>query len=349
MKKIVSIILIFLVLFSFSINLYAVELTGLNITTDKQNVHPNEEIRINIQFGEQLGSYTFDIAYDSNLLEYVTADGGTANDNGTRVRVYFYDTTGGSAPRENMSVTFRAKEEIVSSNPTDLSVTAEGLANSDATIEYDDITTPITKSIVVEPLYEDYQLNLSYDGEILENQEKEMKIEIRSLMGRNYEHTRIIAETQVPEGQTVKILGTDSNNLEHDIIQNGWGSSEGDPIGGENVTKELDVRGKFSGKGEYTITLKLINRDNSDEVIASETFEINVIGEKEEITNNTNQTTNNTTEDTNIVTNEVINENIVTNKPTNTPTSLPKTGNTIYFSAIILFACLVTAYYITKK
>lgn len=349
MKKIVTIILIFLVLFSFSINLYAAELTGINITTDKQIVHPNEEIRINIQFGQQLGSYTFDIAYDSNLLEFVTVDGGTADDNGTRVRVYFYDTTGGSAPRGNMSVTFRAKEEIINSNPTDLSVTAEGLANPDATIIYDDITTPITKSIVVEPLYEDYQINLSYEGEILENQEKEMKIAITSAMGRSYEHTRIIAEAKVPEGQTVQILGTDSNNLEHDIIQNGWGSSEGDQIGGENVTKELDVRGIFSGKGNYTITLKLINRDDSDNVIVSKDFEVNVKGEnEEEINNDTEQNTNNTTDNTNKTENET-KENIVKNEQTTTPTTLPKTGNTIYFSAFILFGCLVIAYYITKK
>ena len=37
-----------------------------------------------------------------------------------------------AAPRTNMSVTFKAKEGIITSNPTDLSVTAEGLANADA-------------------------------------------------------------------------------------------------------------------------------------------------------------------------------------------------------------------------
>ena len=36
----------------------------------------------------------------------------------------------------------------------------EGLANADASVRYDDITTPIIKNLIVEPAYEDYTPNL---------------------------------------------------------------------------------------------------------------------------------------------------------------------------------------------
>lgn len=343
MKKMVSIISIFLVLFllTFSINIYAASLDTINITTDKQTVHPGDTVTVNVAFGTDLGAYTVDVAYDNNLLEFVSAEGGTENDNGTRVRVYFYDQTGGSSPRNNMSVTFRAKQDILTSNPTDLSITAEGLANPDASVTYDDITTPIVKNIIVEPAYIDYDIALNYTGDIIKNEEKDMKIVISSSMGKNYEHTRIIAEATTPTGETVNLFATDEQGLEHDIIQSGWGDASGDPIGGKDVVKELAVRGLFSGSGDYSITLKLIDRDNSDSVIASKTFNIAV---KNEATTTTPGTTENPDN------NEVV-ENTEANKTENQqePSTLPKTGNTIYFAILPVIAILIASYFYLKK
>ena len=161
MKKILSIIMIIAIL-STCIFVGKVEaatpLNSVTLDTTKETVHPGETVTLTINFGTDLGAYTFDIAYDNNLLEYVSAEGGTPSDNGTRVRVTFYDSTGGTAPRTNMSITFKAKEGIITSNPTDLSVTAEGLANADASVQYDDIGVPIVKNIVVEPIYQDYNI-----------------------------------------------------------------------------------------------------------------------------------------------------------------------------------------------
>ena len=60
----------------------------------------------------------------------------------------YYDTTGGTNPKENMSVTFKAKSNITTVNPTDFMITAEGLGNSDASVVYDDISIPIKKEIL---------------------------------------------------------------------------------------------------------------------------------------------------------------------------------------------------------
>lgn len=340
MKKMVNIISIFLVLFllAFSINVYAASLDTIDIKTDKQTVHPGQTVTLTVDFGTQMGSYGVNVAYDNNLLDYVSTQGATANDTGTVVKTaYHYDASSGQSPRTSMSVTFKAKEDILTSNPTDLSVTIEGMGNPDASISYDDITTPIVKNIIVEPAYVDYDIALQYTGDIIKNEEKDMKLVVSSAMGKNYEHTRIIAEATTPSNETAKLLGTDEQGLEHDIIDSGWGSAEGDPIGGKNVKKELNLRGLFTGAGKYSITLKLIDRDNSDSVIASKTFDITVKDEA-----GTTPPVENTTETP---------ENTTPNAPTNNqkPSTLPKTGNTIYLAILPIIVVLAVAYIILRK
>ncbi len=348
MKKIVRLVTVFLVLFllMFSAKVYAATLDTINITTDKTTVHPGETVTVTIDFGADLGAYTIDVAYDNNLFEYVSSEGGTANDTGTKVRVYFYDQTGGSSPRTTMSVTFKAKQGITTSNPTEFSITAEGLANPDASVTYDDITTPILKDIIVEPVYIDYKIELNYTGDIIKNEEKDMQIVISSAMGKNYEHTRIIAEAVTPTGEDVKLLATDSEGLEHDIIESGWGDASGDSLGGQDVVKELAVRGLFTGIGDYSITLKIVDRDDSDSVIASETFSITV---KEVATTNpdTDTTVPPTTGETD--NDKTENDNNVTTETTEEPTTLPKTGNTVYLAIIPIIVVLAIAYVALKR
>lgn len=348
MKKIISIISIFTFLtLVLSVSIYAAPLDNYDITTDKETVHPGENVKVDVDFKQGLGSYTVDVAYDNNLLEYVSAEGGTPNDNGTRVRVYFFDEQGGTAPSSKMSVTFKAKDEIVTSNPTNLSITMEGLANADASVRYDDITTPIIKDLIVEPMYEDYTIELNYTGNVIKNEEKDMQLVIRSNMGKNYEHTRIIGQVTTPANESAKLLATDNASLEHDILESGWGTAAGDSIGGKNVVKELSTRGIFSGAGEYNITLSLVDRDNSDAVIATKAFKINVL-ETAPQTPSENQpqqpqepvqpqepekpTTGTTT---------------TTNKKE--PTTLPQTGNTMYFGIFSVIAVLSIAYVALRK
>lgn len=346
MKKIVSIVTIFAVLFLFvfSASMYAATLDTIDITTDKQIVHPGENVTIHIAFGQELGSYTANVDYDNNLFEYVSVEGATANDTGTKVKAYYYDQTGGSSPRNSMSVTLKAKEGITTSNPTDFSITLEGLANPDASITYDDVTTPIIKNVVVEPVYVDYKIALNYTGDIIINEEKDMEIVISSSMGKNYEHARIVAEVTTPEGGSVKLMAIDGENLGHDIIQSGWGDPQGDKIGGKDMVKRLQTKGTFTTKGEYAITLKLIDRENSDAVIASETFQINAKEKAEEATPEQPPETPDNTKPTNPTTPET-----GTNNNVQTPTTLPKTGNTIYAVIIPIVAILVGAYSILKR
>lgn len=341
MKKIIGIfsILVLSVLLILPARSYAATLDTLDIKTDKTIVRPGEQVTVIIEFGKQLGSYTFKVSYDNNIFEYISAEGGTANDTTDKVNVNFFDTTGGTNPSSRMSVTFQAKSGITTSNPTEFTITADGLANADASERYDEITTPIVKNVTVEPEYIDYTINLRDITNVTKNQEKDVVISFSSSMGKYYNHARLIAEATTPVGGTVQLLSTDINGLEHDIIQSGWGDAQGFQIGGPDSLREIMAKAKFSEVGNYNITLKLIDRDNSDQIIAEQSFPISV-------------------SEANIVqpTNPGTTVGKVEEKPTQEPTkaqtpkALPKTGNNIYAAILLILICLVAGYvYFNRK
>ena len=306
---------------------------------------------------QNFGAYTFDVAYDNNIFEYVSAEGGTANDNGTRVRVLFFDDSGGSNPRSNMSVTFKAKADIVSTNPTDFSVTAEGLSNNDSSQEYDDITIPIKKSVTVEPNYVDYTIQFNYSGNILVDEEKTMELITKSTMGRNYDHVKMTVEvTKKPsDNATVNLFATERTRQEIDLIQDGWGEPDGYQLGGKDVEQILDIRALFSEVGAYTIKVSLLDKDASDAVIATRDFNFNVVETTTDEENNNEETTppeeNNqgttggtTEENTGNTTNPGNNE-----QTEELPETLPKTGTTQYVYIITALAVLSSAYIAVKN
>ena len=335
MKKFISIITIvtLLTIILLTGNVFADSLDTIQINTDKTTVRPGEEVKLTIEFGKKLGAYTFEIAYDNNIFEYVSVDGGTPNDLTDKVKVVFHDSSGGTNARENMSITFKAKNDITTSNPTEFNVTAEGLSNEDTSVTYDDITSPIVKNVTVEPQYIDYTLNLEASGEIIKGKDNEMTLSYSSPMGHYYEHARLIATATTPEGATVNLKGTDENQLEHDIIQSGWGDAQGYKIGGKDVSQVLKVRGFFSDIGDYTITLKLIDRDNSDSVITEKTFNFTAVEESKQPEN---------TETIEPEQNEIKQE--AENVNNETPKELPKTGINIYVPIIVLIIALVTIF-----
>ena len=350
MKKVISFIAIFALIFTFFLTgtTFAASLDTLNVETSKTTVRPGEEVNLTINFGQNLGAYTFDIAYDNNIFDYVTADGGTANNTGDKVRVTFYDTTGGTNPRQNMSIVFKTKEGITTSNPTELTVTGEGLANADASVNYDDITTPIVKNITVEPEYKDYVINLEYTGDIIFGEEKDMKLSYSSSMGRYYEHARLIATATTPQGANVKLLATDGvSRAEQDIIQSGWGDPQGYKIGGKDVLQVLNTRALFTEAGDYTITLKLIDRDNADSVIAQKEFSFTAKESEQEITPPAEEEPPKAPETNNGATTE----NEETTNNVQKPTTLPKTGENIYIpmAVLLVISIGVVVYYNEKK
>lgn len=345
MKKISSIITIIslftILIFSGKVN--AATLDTIDVQTSNELIRPGQQVKVTTNFGQQLGAYTVEVAYDDAIFEYVSVEGGEANDTKDKVIVSFYDTTGGANPRTNTSVIFKAKADITTSNPTEFTVTANGLTNPDASVDYDDITTPIVKNVTVEPEYIDYTINLQSTGEIIKEKENIMTLSYSSPMGHYYEHARLIGEATTPQGATVKLLATDEAQLEHDIIQSGWGDPQGYKIGGKDVSQVLKVRGIFSEVGDYTITLKLIDRDNSDNVIAEKSFNFKAVESATTIPPTTPEITTpeeEKTEETKPQQNTIQEQ---------MPKVLPKTGTNIYIPIILVLISLISLYLYYNK
>ncbi len=358
----IGITLFVVVILAISVKSFAdVQLDTIHVNVDKTIVRPGEQVTVTVDFGQELGSYTIDIAYDDAIFEYVSAEGGTPNNTSDKVRVVFYDAI---TPRTTMQVTFKAKDNITTSNPTEFTLTAEGMASKDAQITYENITIPIIKNITVEPEYVPYTIALHYTGDIVKNEQKEMVLSYGSTMGRYYDHARLIAETTTPLGATVQLIGQDQEQLKHDIIQSGWGDAQGFAIGGKDALQSLNINAIFSDAGEYTVTLKLIDRDNADATIAENSFHF-TISETQTIipTIPEDQTRPNNSENSdsqmpiepnvnNVALEDYVpdsDNNIVTNETEHAKQKLLYTGNEIYMPVVIIILATISVYAYYKK
>lgn len=324
-------------------------LGSVDVQVSKDKIAPGEEVTLTVNFGTDLGAYTISVDYDNAIFDYVSADGGTPNDQDSKVKLVFYDSSGGSNTRDNATITFKAKDSIITSNPTDFAVTLEGMANGDASVTYDDILVPIEKDVLVEPNYVDYTLSLEYDGNIEPNVQKDMTLITESSMGKSYDHLRMTAEvTAKPsDAATVQLLATNEQDVELDLIQNGWGEPDGYALGGKDVRQELALRGEFSEVGNYTVNIKIIDRDDSDAVVVQKDFSFTVsetpVTDEEPIVPPEEEEPTTPSDEGNTTTPE--------NNTEEMPETLPKTGNTQYAIIFLSIGILVIAYFfvIRKK
>ena len=153
MKKFINMVIIMIIFFAlaFSVNSYAAsELSSFNIDIDKTTVKPGENVTLTVNFGAELGAYTITIDYDDDLLDVVSIDGGAKNDLDGKIKVvYPNELKSEIEARSSMSVTFKAKD-VVTSNPTEFSVTAEGMSAKDPGTTYNNISKEHVKEIIVE-------------------------------------------------------------------------------------------------------------------------------------------------------------------------------------------------------
>ncbi len=327
----ICILMLFLL---FNVTSHAAPLTTMTTDLSSSNIKPGENVTLTVDFGQNMGAYTLDFAYDNALFDFVSTDGGTFDDNGTRVRVFFFDSTGGTSPKNSMQIIFKAKDNLITTVPTEFAITAEGLSNSDASVVFDDIGTPILKDIVIEPNYSAYNMDLSFTGEVIADLSKDMKLSITSSLGKPYSNTRILVEATSTSSGTAILYAQNSAGDKVNILESGYGDAAGDSLGGVNVVKDVNLEGIFNAAGTYSLTFKIIDRDNADAVIAENTFNVTVVDDPTTLPDTT--TPDSTVPDTTIT------------EPENTPTELPKTGVSIYAYLIPSLFILILSYFIFK-
>ena len=168
--------------------------------------------------------------------------------------------------------------------------------------------------------------DISYEGKVKVNEEKSALI---ILAGENTPvHTNVRVKVDIEGPATPKLLATDSLGTEIDIAEWGyWGPESGFAIAG-TFSNETPVKATFTEAGSYTITLKLLDVQNGNDILAEKSVTIQV-KENEPAVNE--------------ITNEIVNE----------PTSqLPQTGTSLTeyaIYAVVLFAVIYLGYRIMER
>lgn len=169
---------------------------------------------------------------------------------------------------------------------------------------------------------DEYYFDLQYTGTIVKNVEKEANVLLVGVNGTL--HSNVQIQVNITGPATPKLLATDSNGVEYDIAQLGyWGPPSGFAVQGD-FTNTTPIKATFTEEGSYTIELKLVDLTNSNAVITSKTFTIEVSDKQ------TSATTNNTTVE-----------------------ELPKTGTSIgeFMAYILIFGTILigTIIYLNRK
>ena len=338
LAKVGVLVLLFL---SIQINCFAESLENLKIDLDKNIVHPNEEVTLKIDFGRNLSEFEINIAYDRNLFTYYSANKDiNLYDNGDIASIT-YPTMSTKEPVSEIEITFKAKEQIQTTNPTDLKVTIQNIKDSLSGELLENPILPIENKLIVEPIYKDYQFLLEHDDALIPNKDINMKLILKSDMGQIYKNTKIYATiTNEVEGE-VQMNATDLLGNDYNILKDGFGGKYGESIGGLNVSKELNLNTRFSDFGNYKVLFELRDLNNSDFVIASQTFNLKVEDEMQTL----NSSNGLSSEE--LKTEEKIESN--KNEVVYKPTTLPKAGSTIYFLILPICGILILIYCIFKK
>lgn len=338
LAKVGVLVLLFL---SIQINCFAESLENLKIDLDKNIVHPNEEVTLKIDFGRNLSEFEINIAYDRNLFTYYSANKDiNLYDNGDIASIT-YPTMSTKEPVSEIEITFKAKEQIQTTNPTDLKVTIQNIKDSSSGELLENPILPIENKLIVEPIYKDYQFLLEYDDALIPNKDINMKLILKSDMGQIYKNAKIYATiTNEVEGE-VQMNATDLLGNDYNILKDGFGGKYGESIGGLNVSKELNLNTRFSDIGNYKVLFELRDLNNSDFVIASQTFNLKVEDEMQTL----NSSNGLSSEE--LKTEEKIESN--KNEVVYKPTTLPKAGSTIYFLILPICGILILIYCIFKK
>ena len=132
---------------------------------------------------------------------------------------------------------------------------------------------------------DEYHFDLQYTGTIVKNVEKDANVLLVGINGTL--HSNVQIKVKVAGPATPKLLATDSNGVEHDIAQIGyWGPPSGFAIQGD-FTNTTPIKATFTEEGSYTIELSLVDLTNSNAVITSKTFTVEVLNDQTPVVNNT--------------------------------------------------------------
>lgn len=170
-----------------------------------------------------------------------------------------------------------------------------------------------------------YAFNLSYQGEIKKNVQKDATVTLSGTNATPYTNVRIKIDL-ISGPATPELLATDSAGTTYNLAQIGyWGPESGFAVGG-TFTNETPIKATYPEAGTYVSRLSLIDLNNSNAVITSKEFTVTVTDDSQVIENVEN----------------------ITNVQNNVIEEMPQTGVSIWTYIVVAVVLIVTILYARK-
>ena len=217
MKKTIICITILAILLMtvFTGTVYADTLDDFSVSVDKKLIHPNENVVLTVTFGKPLGTFTIKVDFDDDIFEYVSTENGTGNAEGDKVTVEYNEST---TTKDDTKITFKAKEGLKTSNPTDFTVTGSNLKSENGTTTYEDseygkvYIVASSKNLECGTIIRFNSARVNPDGDVL-----------AIVLDRGVVGTALDLLTP-SEDYASKYIGRSS--ITYDVLRNGWAPSE---------------------------------------------------------------------------------------------------------------------------
>lgn len=121
-----------------------------------------------------------------------------------------------------------------------------------------------------------YSVNLMYNNSIVAGTATEAEAQLISHNSdTNYDHVRVNFDVTGPA--TPEIIAYEANGTPINVMDYGyWGPAEGFALYMGDYINKTPIKATFPVPGTYTIKMDLVDMDNLQAVIASETYKINV-------------------------------------------------------------------------
>ncbi len=172
-----------------------------------------------------------------------------------------------------------------------------------------------------------YSFDISYTGDIIEDQDKDATVILQATEGTVYSNVRIKVDfISGPAKPT--ILAYDSAGIGYNIAELGyWGPETGFAVGG-TFKNETPIVATYSEAGTYVVQLTLIDLNNNNEVITAKQFTQTVLSATPSA--DTNNTVENTTDGNNVI------------------EEIPQTGTSIWVYLSIILGIIAVIYIIPR-
>jgi uncharacterized protein YjdB len=163
----------------------------------------------------------------------------------------------------NKAVTWTSSDDSIATVSTDGLVTAVGKGTAIITVTtVDGGLTDTIKVTVLPDLLEvsTYEFEYTVPEEVISGVDYKVPVTIKPVTVGDigYESVRFNVNVTAPEGETLQLLATDTNGIEHDVAAIGyWGPQNGFPIA-KDYSATTEFTAIFSGAGKYIISFSLV-------------------------------------------------------------------------------------------